>query len=508
MPKQLFNLIYILIALTLPIEFVRAELCSEFEFKSKTKKTTELWNSQTPLEISIEAPFTLIREKGEGGNFYGEDWDAPEAGKTEMGLLTVTAKNGDLVKVPIVIRARGMSSLQTGEVEFPKLKVKFEHGKENREKLESTELAGIKGFKLNTHVTNTEDINNPDLARTEMGRLRSENSPLREYLAYQIAEGMGLVTPHLRLAQVHYTETADKSQYSKKALMIESGKSITERLNATSLDVSDVQNYKVIPIDPVEGALFHLFHKIIGNDDVGLHIYETIKMPTEKNRPLFNTELYQFADGSLHPLIFDLDLATFVSGYELLSANLYANASFGLNASGKSITAHKLFHLRMRIPHTHILAAVDRVKALRGKLYALMDNAKLKKQIDETGYQNANAHLNNFYEVVDWVMSTKVLGTKEIHFYHDSKAETSGLLIDKVTEEMGVLRVGTPLKILGEENNMYKVAIIDTSWDVSYDSSIAPNVPATVGYVSKNINLIDYLPIEDVGLLDSRDMMF
>lgn len=73
---------------------------------------------------------------------------------------------------------------------------------------------------------------------------------------------------------------------------------------------------------------------------------------------------------------------------------------------------------------------------------------------------------------------------------------------------MSVLRVGTPIKIIGEENGMYKVAIIDTSWDVNYDSSIVPNIPATVGYVSKNITLIDYLPIEDVGLLDSRDMIF
>lgn len=202
------------------MEIAWAELCSEFEFNSKTKKTTEIWNSQTPFDMSIEAPFKLIREKGEGCNFYGEDWDAPEAEKTETGYLTVADKGGKLIKVPVVIRARGMSSLQMGEVEFPKLKIKVE-GKENRKKLENTELAGIKGFKLNTHVANTEDLKNPDLARTEMGRLRSEISPLRECLAYQIAEDMGLLTPHLRLAQVHYTDTADKSQYSKKALMIE-----------------------------------------------------------------------------------------------------------------------------------------------------------------------------------------------------------------------------------------------------------------------------------------------
>lgn len=53
---------------------------------------------------------------------------------------------------------------------------------------------------------------------------------------------------------------------------------------------------------------------------------------------------------------------------------------------------------------------------------------------------------------------------------------------------------------------MYKVAIVDTAWDVDYNTSVAPNTVSTIGYVSKDIQLIDYLPIEDVGLLDSRDM--
>jgi hypothetical protein len=55
---------------------------------------------------------------------------------------------------------------------------------------------------------------------------------------------------------------------------------------------------------------------------------------------------------------------------------------------------------------------------------------------------------------------------------------------------------------------MYKVSIIDTTWDVNYDSSIKKGIPSIIGYVSKDIKLIDFLADENVGLLDGRDMAF
>jgi hypothetical protein len=394
-------------------------------------KALDLWSNPSTLQFSIEATFTSLRKKAEGGNWHGADWDAPEAGKTENGFLTIANQGQESIRVPITIRARGMSSLNEGEHEFPKLKVKL--GKEVRSLLNNTELDAVKSFKINTHVTNKENINDPKQARTFMGRLKSENAPLREQLAYELARTLGLLTPNTRLATINYIEAPQGTSVVKRALLIETDGSLRERIQGDLVTVNQLVQFKITPIDPLEGALFHLFHKIIGNEDVGLYIYEDARMPTEKNRPLFNTDLYRLPNGTYRPIIYDMDLSTFVSGYELRNANFYKNEFFHLNDGNKSITAHMLYKLRMRIPHRHILAAIEKTRLVKSALYKSIEHAYANKNLDSLGYQNAKDHLDNYFAVIDSVMATPVLGSKDIKFYHDSTGTKSGQKIDPAT---------------------------------------------------------------------------
>lgn len=475
-------------------------------FLSTPKAELSLWSNSTSLTFSLEANFALLRKKADGGNWYGEDWDAPAAGMMGEGFLTIMTEDQKTIRVPIDIRARGMSSLNEPEYEFPKLKVKI--GKKERSQLRRTEFDFIKSFRINTHVANKENINDPKMARTMRGRLISENSPLREQLAYEIARVLGLLTPHTRLATINYVDASQKASVTKRALLIETDGSLQSRIKGELITDLEVSQFKIIPVDQVEGALFHLFHKIIGNEDVGLHIYEDSKMPTEKNRPLFNTHIYQLPDGSYRPLIYDMDLSSFVSGYELRESSFYKNDFFNLTDGNKAITANMLYKLRMRIPHRHILAAIERTKKVKVALYQSIEDAYAHQNLDHLGYQNAKAHLDSYFAVVDSVMATPVLGTKNVQFYHDSKGKQSGLILDPATGESSTLRIGTPIKILGEENNMYRVSIIDTTWDVNYRSSTQKGVPSSIGYVSKEIKFIDFLTDGDVGLLDARDMSY
>lgn len=49
MPKYIFKLIFIIESLTLSMEFARAELCSEFEFNSKIKKSNRAVEFASPI---------------------------------------------------------------------------------------------------------------------------------------------------------------------------------------------------------------------------------------------------------------------------------------------------------------------------------------------------------------------------------------------------------------------------------------------------------------------------
>lgn len=470
-----------------------------------SKPEESLWSQSDPLQFTLEANFTLLRKKADGGKWDDVDWDDPKANKTDGGFLTIANSSNELIRVPVTVRARGRSSLIPGELEFPKLKVTV--NKDDQPMLNETAFNLIKSFRINTHVTNNENINDPEQARTEKGRLRSENSPLREQSAIILARTLGLLTPNTRLASINYIEIPQNQSVVKKALLIESNSSIKKRLKGDPVSQEEFSKFKIVPVDPKEGALFHLFHKIIGNDDVGLHIYESSKMTTEKNRPLFNTELYHLPDGTYRPLVYDLDLSTWVSGFELLNPNFYQNHTFKFKDGNLSIMAHHLFALRMRIPHKSILGAIEKTKQLKSELYKVIEEARDKQHIDPLGYENAKAHLDSYFSVVDDVMKTPVFGSKKVKFYHDVKGTKSGLVPDPSTGEDSFLRIGTPIKIIEEVKGMYKVSIIDTAWDVNYNSSIGHGNPSTTGYIAKkDFKLIDFLVESDVGLLDGRDM--
>ncbi|WP_413288035.1 hypothetical protein [Bdellovibrio sp. HCB337] len=442
-----------------------------------------LFNADTVVQLEMAADFVKIRKAAPDGGFNLEDGELNDP--QYYGAIALRDSSHPERAFTGQARGRGMSSLYFDESEFPKLKVEIQ----DSEDLKGTLFQGARNFRVNTHLfTNSEGEHTP------MGRLIGDNGPMREGLAYRLAEALGLKTPATRLARIRYTDYGTKTSFTRNALLVETTKKIGERLGGTEVLEYEFAEMEKTGIDPVEGALYRLFHKIIGNADIQLRVNEAPFMTTENRRAIFNAMVFEMPDKRRVPVIYDLDMSSFVTGYGEIK---FTRKEFNLNTREAALFVIGFGSLRQKFTKEQLDKAIAIAKSKKDLLYQVVQNTP----VDKAGRENAKLHLDTFFAYIDHAMSLPIIIQEGVQFYSDAQKKNAILPLSPMSEEPGTLRPGTPVAILGKEGKMLKVAILNINNDLpSYDKYI--------GYIDANTKIDTVLPSELVGRADERDMSF
>jgi hypothetical protein len=150
------------------------------------------------------------------------------------------------VRIPVEIRTRGTTRLESSICNFPPLRVNFSHAE-----AEGTLFANQDKLKLVTHCQDR--------------RSEHEQYVLQEYLVYRMYALLTDLSYRVRLARITYIDTErDRAPLSKYAFFIESDDGMAAR------NGWEVIHTRVVPpdaLDPVQLSLLEVFQYMIGNPD-------------------------------------------------------------------------------------------------------------------------------------------------------------------------------------------------------------------------------------------------
>lgn len=440
-----------------------------------TNSPADIFRKKNPLALSLKAEFQRIHKANEGGNWTGEDRSDPKYWST--GELIDLSNPSRAYKVQV--RARGMSSAD--DVKFPKLRLEID----DSEDLKGSVFKGARNFRINTHIDT-----NPTSTHTDMGRLNGENSPLREALAYEIAQAMGLLTPGIRLARMDYTEVATGQRFTRNALLIETDKKIAERIGGKVSQTFPETN--AIPIQT--GSLYLLFHALIGNSDIGLKIKDEPTMGTELYRPYFNSTVFDLPSGAQVPLVYDLDLASIMTDLNAIGRNFLIDG-FDITSPYVTSAMFQLSHLRSRLSKSEFDQAIANYQEARPKMNEIIRSAI----VDDEGRRIAQAHVDAFDQAIRILAKTPMLLKNGVRFFEDKALKNDKMLASSADETPGTLRPGTPIVVLEQTGKVVKIAVVDFKYDL-VDSS------QNIGYIKKSDLIAGFdLPADLQGVIDSRD---
>src|SRR5207253_2072320 len=221
---------------------------------------------------------------------------------------------------------------------------------------------------------------------------------------YQLAEALGIATPATRLARIHYINKGTNTNFTRNALLIETDKKIGERLGAAQVSEPELADADSTGIDPVDGAIYHLFHKMIGNDDVQLRTTEKPFMTTPTKRALFNAILFELPNKKRIPVVYDLDMSSIVADF----GKMKHIPEFNLVSSGTTRFMIRSLSLRQKFTDQQLTKAITLFKSRKDLLYQTVQGA----QVDEEGRAIARKHLDVFFASAD-LMTTYSMITQE-----------------------------------------------------------------------------------------------
>lgn len=442
-----------------------------------------LFNADSVVQLELTSDFVKIRQAANGS--FDEMLEGKDDPKYYSPMVLRDLENPGRTFTG-QDRARGNSSLVPTEAQFPKLKIEIA----DTEQLKGTLFQGARNFRINTHV-NT----NPTEKFTPNGRLNSEVVPWREHLAYQLAEALGLATPARRLARIHYIDRGSNTDFTRNAMLIETDKKIAERTGTTQIDEFTYSQDVKTGMNPLTAAVYLSFHKMIGNEDVELRVNEDAIAGNDFYRHLYNAMVFEYPNKKRIPVVYDLDFSTVVIGYELFQRKSFTNEDFNLREYESSMLATRFAVLRQKLPHEAMVQAVAHIKSRKDNLYQTVNAA----QVDDQGRELARKHLDTFFATVDTVMSYQVIAQNEVPFYENSNGTGSRLKIEQFSEEEPYLRPGTPVIVLGKQNGLLKVAILNINSDLEESEK-------HIGYIKADTKISNVLPDDLTGIIDQRSL--
>ena len=241
-----------------------SSLYSQSQDFSGQKTIFDLFQSEAPLSVSIQADFHTIISNKNKADEYAE------------GELKINRPNQSNASIPVKIKPRG--KFRRKVCDFPPLKLKFK-----KSDLDQMGLDTFNNLKLVTHC----QTGNGD-----------DETLLREYLAYKMYSRLTDASFKVQLLQVtYYDKSGQRTPETRLALLIEDDEQLAQRLGGA---VCDCFNTPVENFDSYQKGLVTLFNYMIGNPDFDVTMQRNMKIV----RPL--------QSGSYQVVPYDFDFSGFV----------------------------------------------------------------------------------------------------------------------------------------------------------------------------------------------------
>lgn len=261
--------------------------------RSQTLPEKGLFSSEQIITLKLSLPIEKTRAKAISNT---EQRDGVAVDRSESWVEGTI--NGKEIKV----RARGLTSVNADELDFPKLRIEL-----------VDDESGIDDFftESDKFLMNTEGTIVENRTRTSMRRILGPEAPLREKLVYNFSSTLGILSPLTRVVRLEVTDTTNFKEYFQYALLVESKSQREKRLRAINLSNQDYTALN-LPVTQEDAIAIHLLNALVGNRDYSLRaLGEELKIPPLN---LFNMEVYKMEDGSYKPMAYDFDLALAVKG--------------------------------------------------------------------------------------------------------------------------------------------------------------------------------------------------
>jgi hypothetical protein len=252
-----------------------------------------VFSSYDLIELKLEAPLRELIA------------NTKEEGYSVAGKLTVGGSGqGDPEGIDVKISARGHTSRQANECEFPKLKIAFP------QRGGGPTFAGIKAVKLGTHCG---DRGDNDLTR-RFGRLANEKEPHREALAYRVLRAIGVPTLQARPARVTYifADDAGSAPLVRNAMLLEDDDEAVHRYGAKAQLTEDRFESAQSVMAPPDVARLAFAEAMLGNFDWCLRFAPGDRYRCDDRHPLWNILALVRDSAATLPVIYDFDLTGFV----------------------------------------------------------------------------------------------------------------------------------------------------------------------------------------------------
>jgi hypothetical protein len=311
-------------------------------------ETLPMFASLEPFAFTLAADFKTVQR----------DRD-PASTTLYPATLIAAGPDGQLVRLDVRIRNRGLLRRNARTCGFPPLRIEFT--KDDSGDLKRSIFKGLKHIKLSTHCDSA-----------------FEQFVVREYLAYRT---YNLVTPwslRTRLATGTYVDaTSGKTIATKRAFFIERDEDLAKRMEGrtavlprTSLSDHDIDSL-------TDAALFSF---LVGNTDYSIFT-------------LHNAFLVQAQDKKLHTVVYDFDLTGLVNPpYAQPATMFHLDSVKDRLYRGPCRTAEQL---------APVLAAYRRKKEEILSLYAT------QAELDTSSRKEMQAYVEEFFDIIGDKARTK-----------------------------------------------------------------------------------------------------
>jgi hypothetical protein len=336
-------------------------------------KRTKLFRSDEPLKLKLSSDFAqLFAQKAGAGRTPGfpGTLEFEEAGMPQ--------------KIPLNVRTRGQSSIQT--LPEPKLKVKLDANARKGtifEKEGSLEI-GVQGGAG---------------GKDALGRVLIPEAPVREAAAYSVLEEMGLCVPRARVANFDYVDAQGRVR-SQPAFLCEDADSLAKRyFGDKGTELGNIGNPDAQPdvratLKTEDVLRLNLGLMLVGNQDWMFSVSGDKSKPTVTGDPsnMHNTKMIFLPDptnpkrGEAKPVATDFDLSNFVLQKEY--AGYWNNQNHPINYP------EDLKPLHAQFPSPQFDQVVNDVLSRKDAMLGRLE----KYPLDDASKAFMRAQLNAFFE--------------------------------------------------------------------------------------------------------------
>jgi len=231
-----------------------------------------LFASDSPLEVTIEAPLTTLMRERPDEEYLG-------------GTLSLTDADGNRQTLDLKLRTRGNYRRQKDHCNFAPIRLNF-----RKSQVADTVFAGQDKLKMVTHCQNNNHY--------------YEQFVLREFLAYRILNEMTNKSFGVRLLRITYVDTEGAKAMTRLGFVIEDDDHVADRngMKAIKIDNTSSDN-----LDRRQQNLINVFQYMIGNTE-----YSLFKAEPDKDCCHNSDLMSATASGPFTPLAYDFDFSGMV----------------------------------------------------------------------------------------------------------------------------------------------------------------------------------------------------